>query len=137
MKEICADLENIFIVTKHLKEIALNANKVFLLRGDLASGKTSLVRAYSESIYPNEMVTSPTFSVMHQYGDIYHYDLYNRTLKDLLALGLLEWLENEGTHFVEWGDETLEVLLRENGYDVCVIELYKRENDRIYRIFNE
>ncbi|PAF47419.1 tRNA (adenosine(37)-N6)-threonylcarbamoyltransferase complex ATPase subunit type 1 TsaE [Helicobacter sp. 12S02232-10] len=137
MKEICADLENIFIVTKYLKEIALNANKVFLLRGDLASGKTSLVRTYSESIYPNEMVTSPTFSVMHQYGDIYHYDLYNRTLKDLLALGLLEWLENEGTHFVEWGDETLEVLLRENGYDVCVIELYKRENDRIYRIFNE
>ncbi|PAF45252.1 tRNA (adenosine(37)-N6)-threonylcarbamoyltransferase complex ATPase subunit type 1 TsaE [Helicobacter sp. 11S02596-1] len=149
MKEICANLDNISLVTTHLKAIAegsgnKKSHNIFLLRGDLASGKTTLVRAYHELVRSSndganntsEAVTSPTFSLMHQYGDIYHYDLYNKNLQDLLALGLIEWLENPGTHFVEWGDERLEALLDDLGCAVCVVTIEKYKDERIYRILN-
>ncbi|PAF46979.1 tRNA (adenosine(37)-N6)-threonylcarbamoyltransferase complex ATPase subunit type 1 TsaE [Helicobacter sp. 12S02634-8] len=137
MREFCTNLQNIGGVIEYLKKIAMDKHMIFLLQGDLASGKTSLVQAYVASFYPSELVTSPTFSLMHQYRDIYHYDLYNRSLEELLALGFLEWLENEGTHFVEWGDGRAMALLRENGYNTCVVTLSKHRDERIYRIFDE
>ncbi|PAF50621.1 tRNA (adenosine(37)-N6)-threonylcarbamoyltransferase complex ATPase subunit type 1 TsaE [Helicobacter sp. 13S00477-4] len=133
MVEICADINTLDKIILHLKKH--NSSKIFLLQGDLASGKTTLVQAYTKSIYPNELVTSPTFNLIHQYKDIYHYDFYQRPLEELLNLGLLEWFENNGVHFVEWGDKKLEILLKENGYNVCIIELIKQDNHRIYRIF--
>lgn len=138
--EIYSDLNKIQEVVVLLINIASNfknANKVFLLRGDIASGKTSLVQFYTAHFYPNENVTSPTFSLMHQYKDIFHYDFYQRSLQEVLDLGLLEWLEVAGVHFVEWGESALEKLLYQYGYEVCLIEIIKRSKDRIYRIYNE
>ena len=46
---------------------------VVLLSGDLASGKTTLVKAIIKAHGIEESVTSPTFSLMQIYGkDIYH-----------------------------------------------------------------
>lgn len=138
--EIRSDLKGIQEVVTLLVDIALNSttnsSKIFLLRGDLASGKTSLIQSYTAHFYPNENVTSPTFSLMHQYGNIFHYDFYQRSLQDLLNLGLFEWLEVAGVHFVEWGDRELESLLCQHGYKVFVVEIIKYSKDRVYRICN-
>lgn len=138
--EIRSDLKGIKEVVALLVNIVLNSttssSKIFLLRGDLASGKTSLIQSYTAHFYPNENVTSPTFSLMHQYGNIFHYDFYQRSLRDLLNLGLLEWLEVVGVHFVEWGDRELEGLLCQHGYKVFVVEIIKYSKDRVYRIYN-
>lgn len=136
MKELDLDLKNIAMMVKELANIKKSGTCIFLLRGDLASGKTTLVKEYVKSIYPLEEVTSPTFSIQHQYQDIYHYDFYQHSLEELLNLGLLEWLENEGVHFIEWGSEDLEKILKTNGYNVCVIEISKTQENRIYRIHN-
>ena len=47
---------------------------------------------------------------------------------------MLEEFEKEGTHFVEWGDEKLENLLKDYGYNVILIEIQKKENKRLYKI---
>lgn len=124
------------IIVQELADITKAGNCIFLLRGDLASGKTTLVKEYVKSIYPSEEVTSPTFSIQHQYQDVYHYDFYQHSLEELLNLGLLEWLENNGVHFIEWGMEDLEKILKSNGYNVCVIEILKTQDNRTYRINN-
>ncbi|MDO7253618.1 tRNA (adenosine(37)-N6)-threonylcarbamoyltransferase complex ATPase subunit type 1 TsaE [Helicobacter cappadocius] len=136
MKEFSLNLENIHILIKELIDIAKDGNIIFLLRGDLASGKTTLVKEYVRFFYPEEEVTSPTFSIQHQYGNIFHYDFYNHSLEKLLNLGLLEWVENNGIHFIEWGNESLEKILKANGYNICVIEICKLNNNRTYRINN-
>lgn len=124
------------IIVQELADIIKAGNCIFLLRGDLASGKTTLVKEYVKSIYPSEEVTSPTFSIQQQYQDVYHYDFYQHSLEELLNLGLLEWLENNGVHFIEWGMEDLEKILKSNGYNVCVIEILKTQDNRTYRINN-
>lgn len=107
----------------------------FLLRGNLASGKTTLVQAYVKAQGIDESVTSPTFSLLHRYGaDIYHYDLYNKPLEELLALGFLEELQESGIHLIEWGDERLEGLLRGLGFPVAIIYITTTTGGRNYQI---
>jgi tRNA threonylcarbamoyladenosine biosynthesis protein TsaE len=99
---------------------------VVVLRGDLAAGKTTLVKAFAKKLGCDDVVTSPTFSLQQCYGDnIYHYDIYNHGLEHFIALGMLEELEKEGLHFIEWGDNALIELLESVGIDVMVIDIKK------------
>jgi tRNA threonylcarbamoyladenosine biosynthesis protein TsaE len=84
---------------------------VVLLIGNLGAGKTTLTKGIVEGrgIAPAEEVSSPTFTLVHQYGGsgnaIFHVDLYRLDeehqvetlgLHDLFAsnsLVLLEWAE--------------------------------------------
>jgi len=108
---------------------------VVLLRGDLASGKTTLVKNYVKSLDLCDEVTSPTFSLQSRYGEnIYHYDIYNKTLQEFISLGLLEEFEQSGIHFVEWGDKKLEKILREYGFEVLIVTIEKKDESREYSI---
>ncbi|MBU1216171.1 tRNA (adenosine(37)-N6)-threonylcarbamoyltransferase complex ATPase subunit type 1 TsaE [bacterium] len=111
-------------------------NGVVILRGDLAAGKTTLVKAMAKKLGYNEDVTSPTFSLQQCYGEkIFHYDIYNHGLEHFIALGMLEELDREGLHFLEWGDEKLSEILQNAGIDVITIEIEKISNEmREYKI---
>lgn len=79
--------------------------------------------------------TSPTFSLQQCYADrLFHYDLYNRDLASFMELGLLEELENEGIHLLEWGDSTLEKVLQECGFEPIIIDIAPHGDKRTYRI---
>lgn len=119
----------------YLDSIVKNKDYIVILRGDLASGKTTLVKNYVKAQGLNDLVTSPTFSLQSIYSDeIYHYDVYNKTLEEFISLGMLEEFEKEGIHFVEWGDKKLQEILIEYGYEVLVINIDKKENKRLYTI---
>lgn len=119
----------------YLIEILKDEDFIVILRGDLASGKTTLVKNYLKTLKLDDIVTSPTFSLQAIYSNnIFHYDVYNKTLDEFISLGLLEEFEKPGIHFVEWGDEKLEKLLQDYGYNVILIEIEKKENKRLYKI---
>ncbi len=129
------NLEEIHLFIDDLKSKIDNKNIVVLLRGDLASGKTTLVKHYVKSLGIKEEVTSPTFSLQSIYGDsIYHYDVYNKTLDEFIALGLLEEFEKDGIHFIEWGDKKLELILKEYGFDILIVDIKKIKDKREYKI---
>ncbi len=104
---------------------------VVILKGDLAAGKTTLVKEFAKHLGTQEQVTSPTFSLQQIYGEkLYHYDLYNKGLEHFLSMGMLEELEKEGMHFVEWGTKQLEYILKNAGIDVATIEIAKIAFDK-------
>jgi tRNA threonylcarbamoyladenosine biosynthesis protein TsaE len=109
---------------------------VVILKGDLAAGKTTLVQEVVKALGKSEAVTSPTFSLQQCYGDnIYHYDIYNHGLEHFISLGMLEELDKEGLHFVEWGDDELVRILSEASIPTVVIEIEKISDDeREYRV---
>ncbi|CAM3939728.1 tRNA (adenosine(37)-N6)-threonylcarbamoyltransferase complex ATPase subunit type 1 TsaE [Arcobacter cloacae] len=134
-KEFELELNNLTILIDELKKVIDNENSVVILRGDLASGKTTLVKNYVKSLGLSDLVTSPTFSLQAIYSDtIFHYDVYNKTLNEFISLGMLEEFEKDGLHFVEWGDEKLQMLLNDYGYRVILIEIEKKDNKRLYKI---
>ena len=103
---------------------------VIILRGDLASGKTTFVKALALHLNVKDDVTSPTFSLQQCYGDkIFHYDIYNHGIDHFISLGMLEELDKEGLHLVEWGDDKLVDILVSAGIKVLTITIVKQEND--------
>ena len=110
--------------------------QVVILEGDLASGKTTLVNEYARYKGCRDEVSSPTFSIQNCYCEnIFHYDIYNHGLDHFLSLGMLEELEKEGIHFVEWGDDALVSLLKNVGLETMVIKIDKnRENKHCYEV---
>ncbi|EPI9981041.1 tRNA (adenosine(37)-N6)-threonylcarbamoyltransferase complex ATPase subunit type 1 TsaE [Campylobacter upsaliensis] len=112
---------------------------VVLLRGDLASGKTSLVQALLKKIGFDENANSPTFSLMQSYKKdekkIYHYDIYQVGLNGILQNGLFENFFEEGLHLVEWGDENLEKALKKMGIKPYIIEIFPLNQKRKYVIY--
>lgn len=125
--------DEIHTVIEFLQKILENRDVVVLLQGDLASGKTTLVSNYVKSLGHLDQVTSPTFSIQSVYsGDIYHYDVYNKTLEEFISLGLLEEFDKSGVHFVEWGDEKLQQILNNYGIDIVVVKIIKANNKREY-----
>lgn len=104
---------------------------VLILQGDLASGKTTLTQAFARFLGMEEAVTSPTFSLQQRYGEkLYHYDLYNYGFEKFLSLGMMEELEREGYHLIEWGDESLIAFLKRSGIPNLIINISKSENHK-------
>jgi len=129
-------LNELDIVLSTVHSCIKNKDTVVLLRGDLASGKTTFVKNYIKYIGLDECVTSPTFSIQTMYSnDIFHYDIYNKTLEEFIALGLLEEFEKKGVHFVEWGEDRLEKILLEYGFEVINIKIEKLNDKRLYEIY--
>jgi len=129
-------LNELDVVLSNVHSCINNKDTVVLLRGDLASGKTTFVKNYIKYIGIDECVTSPTFSIQTMYSnDIFHYDIYNKTLEDFIALGLLEEFEKKGIHFVEWGEDRLEKILREYGFEVINIKIEKLNDKRLYEVY--
>lgn len=98
----------------------LRAPRVVVLRGELGSGKTTLVKGWVEALgagMPDE-VTSPTFTLVHEYsgprGKVYHLDLYRlESERQLATLGVEEMAaEPDAVVLVEWGEKFSSVLER-------------------------
>lgn len=135
-KEFELSLNEIDEISTYINDFIKNSSElIFILRGDLASGKTTLVKSIVEKLGINELVTSPTFSIQSIYSDyIFHYDMYNKSLSQFLSLGLIEEFDKKGFHFVEWGDEKLEELLHSYGFELIVVNITKMDNKREYII---
>jgi tRNA threonylcarbamoyladenosine biosynthesis protein TsaE len=88
----------------------LRDGDVVLLRGELGSGKTTLVRGAARALGVTEPVTSPTFSLGNRYPgsdiSVSHLDLYRLAGLELEEPDLLEdYLGPGRIAFVEWPQE--------------------------------
>ncbi|NWF66434.1 MAG: tRNA (adenosine(37)-N6)-threonylcarbamoyltransferase complex ATPase subunit type 1 TsaE [Campylobacterales bacterium] len=137
MREFRLQLNNLNPLFEYLDTI-LKPHSITMLQGDLASGKTTLVREYLKFKNIDENVTSPTFSLYHEYKNgIFHYDIYNKELNEILELGFLELFEQDGIHFVEWGDDRLIKILKSYGFFVVVVTIEPKDDCRVYKVSHE
>ena len=87
----------------------LPSRGVVLLIGNLGAGKTTLAKGIVNGLgaaAPDE-VSSPTFTLIHEYGEgrVYHVDLYRLDEpREVATLGLEEIFEREGLVLIEWGE---------------------------------
>ncbi len=106
--------------------------KLVLLRGNLGSGKTTLVKGIAEAFgaASEDDVTSPTFTLIHEYrgsaATLYHIDLYRvDTQRELETLGLDDLMGENSILLIEWGEKfprfererDVEIALKRTGED--------------------
>jgi len=105
---------------ERIGEILLPAPKLVVLRGEVGAGKTTLVKGIAASLGAavEEDVTSPTFTLVHEYAGpkvrVYHLDLYRlETERELATLGLEEMIaEPDALVLVEWGERFESIVSR-------------------------
>ncbi len=104
--------------TERVAEIfgeACQGGELFLLRGELGTGKTCFVRGLARGLQcdPDE-VCSPSYTLMHSYTgrkDLHHFDVYfTSEPRDLERSELAETLEQGAVVAVEWGDRFAQFL---------------------------
>uniref|UniRef100_Q026C2 tRNA threonylcarbamoyladenosine biosynthesis protein TsaE n=1 Tax=Solibacter usitatus (strain Ellin6076) TaxID=234267 RepID=Q026C2_SOLUE len=81
---------------------------VVLLIGNLGAGKTTLAKgiAHGRGAAETDDVSSPTFTLIHEYGaGVYHIDLYRLDEpRQVATLGLDELFDREALVLIEWGE---------------------------------
>ncbi len=94
----------------------LTPPRMLILRGDLGAGKTTLVKGIATALgaADQDEVTSPTFTLVHEYAGtldgkpvkLLHLDLYRLDAeRQLESLGLEEMRTDDAIILVEWGEK--------------------------------
>ena len=129
--EFDLDLQNLDKIVQILPKFG-----IILLQGDLASGKTTLVKKIAQNHGYEGVVSSPTFSVMQNYNEIYHYDIYNDGFGGIAKNGLFETLFEDGLHIIEWADSELIEALNKFEMKFCLVKITNNDaNTRKYEVF--
>ena len=101
----------------HIGELALPGD-IFLLTGELGTGKTCLTQGIAWGLNIKEYTLSPSFVIIRElYGrlPLYHIDLYRLDhIEEIIELGLDNYLYGNGVCVVEWADKGLSILPAEH-----------------------
>jgi tRNA threonylcarbamoyladenosine biosynthesis protein TsaE len=111
---------------------------VVLLVGNLGAGKTTIAKGIVNGLGAAEPedVSSPTFTLIHEYGEgrVFHIDLYRLDRAEQVAtLGLDEIFDREAVVLIEWGErfpelmpkDRYEIRLTTTAEDTRLIEIEK------------
>lgn len=92
-----------------------NVNRdVILITGEVGTGKTTLIKEYCKLIGVEEIVNSPTYTLINEYqnksGKIVHMDLYRvEDINEINELGLFEYLD-KNIVIIEWPEIILKMI---------------------------
>jgi tRNA threonylcarbamoyladenosine biosynthesis protein TsaE len=113
------------------------------LFGQLGAGKTEFIKGICRYFKVEEIVTSPTFTIINQYSGIkddeeiviYHIDLYRiKSQKEFEEIGFEDCLYSpDAIKLIEWADK-VSGILSTSTYTVTISLSDEAENDRIFEI---
>ena len=106
---------------------------VIAYRGDLGAGKTAFTRGLARGLGADDMVTSPTYTIVNEYLSgripLFHFDMYRlRSADDLWDIGWEDYLDRGGVCAVEWSENVAEAL---DSFTLVNIEKIGDESRRI------
>jgi len=84
--------------------------RIFVLNGEMGTGKTTFSKAFCKCIGVDEEVNSPTFAIANVYhsedfGEVFHFDFYRlEDAQEAIEIGLSDYLYAGKYCLMEWSD---------------------------------
>jgi len=122
------------IVIKHKKYLPVAARrileytsgkKLLAFYGSMGAGKTTIIKAVCKILGAEDIVTSPTFTLVNEYrtttGEVlYHIDFYRiKKQEEVFDFGIEEYFASESYCFMEW-PELIEEILPPETYKIRI-----------------
>jgi len=110
----------------------LVGGEIFALHGVIGAGKTHLVKGLARGLGYRGDVTSPTFTIVHEYYGgrlpIYHLDLYRlKGEREAIDMGLEEYIPSDGVTIIEWPERIASILPQDaRHWELEVVSLTER-----------
>ena len=110
--------------------------RVFLFYGEMGAGKTTLIEALCAAKGVNDHTSSPTFSIINQYGytesgdekTIYHIDLYRlKDEEEIIQAGVEDCVYSGAICMIEWPQKAPDL------FDENVVKLFIEPIDATHR----
>lgn len=113
----------------------LKPGTILAYRGDLGAGKTAFTRGLARGLGCDEIVTSPTYTIVNEYLSgripLFHFDMYRlASSDDLWDIGWEDYLDRGGVCAVEWSEnvsdameDAIFITIHKTGEDSRVIEI--------------
>ena len=93
---------------------SLTKGTVIAFKGTLAAGKTTLTKGIAEALEIDEVITSPTFTLVSEYEGklpLYHFDVYRIGSSDeMYDIGYEDYINGEGVCIIEWANLIEDIL---------------------------
>lgn len=127
MKEINLEIEK----EEELQKVAhtllqeFPETKLFLVEGEMGSGKTTLIKYICKELGSDSPLSSPTYSIVNEYKNkknesIYHADFYRlKNTAEALDIGVEQYLSSGSYFFAEW-PEIIEPLIVESAVKIKI-----------------
>ena len=100
--------------------------RILAFYGAMGAGKTTFITSVCEALGVQDVVNSPTFTIVNEYRDrddepVYHFDFYRiNRLSEALDIGLYEYFDSGALCLIEW-PEMIEELLPEDNLKVQIM----------------
>lgn len=113
---------------------SMGNRKVFAFYGKMGAGKTTFTKAVCEELGVEDVITSPTFSILNEYTSntellqpsvqpIFHFDFYRiKKLDEFFDMGGEDYFYSGHICFIEW-PELIEQVLPDDAVKVKIEEL--------------
>ena len=93
----------------------LKPGTVIAYQGDLGAGKTAFTRGLAKGLGADDMVTSPTYTIVNEYlggrCPLFHFDMYRlASSDDLWDIGWDDYLDRNGVCAVEWSENVADAM---------------------------
>jgi tRNA threonylcarbamoyladenosine biosynthesis protein TsaE len=96
---------------------ATNNKTVFAFEGNMGAGKTTFIKAICEELGVEDVINSPTFSIINEYRNkqtgepVYHFDFYRIEKTDEARdIGTEDYFHSGARCFIEWPEKIREIL---------------------------
>lgn len=94
---------------------AASQGEIFLLEGELGTGKTVIAKGFAQGLGVTEPITSPTFTIIQEYMEgripFYHFDVYRiADVEEMYELGYEAYFFGGGVCLIEWASLIREIL---------------------------
>lgn len=114
-KIVIKDLSHISEAAEEFAKV-VSENRIVAFYGSMGAGKTTFITALCKVLGVDDVVNSPTFTIVNEYRthdglSVYHFDFYRiKKLEEVMDLGFDEYVYGDGICLMEWPENIEEIL---------------------------
>ena len=114
----------------------INDNNIICFHGEMGVGKTTFIKEICKKLGVEDVVSSPTFSIINEYltennESVYHFDFYRiEKEEEAFDIGYEEYFYQGNLCLIEW-PEKISLIIPEN---IIKVQITRSDEQRIIEI---